>query len=465
MENTFNTLDEKGIETLVSLLGKDHVLTSLEDRIVYGYDASAPARDGMPAAIVFPENTEQVSAIMQMANEKRIPVVPRGSGTGLSGATVPHPGSIVMLFTRMNQILEIDDQNLTATVQPGLLTLDLVNAVEAEGLFYAPDPSSMKVSTMGGNVALNAGGLRGLKYGVTRDFVMGLEVVLANGEILSTGNKCKKDVAGLNLTSLFVGSEGILGIITEVLVRLIPLPEDKRTAVAFFDEIETAATVVSQIIAARIVPVTLEILDQLSIQCVEEFASIGLPTEAGAMLLIETDGPTALVEEEIQKIREICIKNKAISVEVATDTEHVEKLKSARRSTLAALARRRPTTILEDVTVPRSQIPEMVRRIRKIAEKQNVEIAIFGHAGDGNLHPTGMTDARDSEELHRVEAAFEEIFEAALDLGGTITGEHGVGTKKRHVLPVQIGAVGFKTMQSIKAVFDPQGILNPGKVL
>jgi glycolate oxidase len=456
---------ENGVDLLVRLVGKDRVLTSAEDLTVYAYDSSAPAQDVLPMAVVLPESRDQVATIMQLANERRIPVIPRGSGTGLAGGTIPVPGSIVLLTTRLNRIVDIDSANLTASVEPGVLTAALVAEVEKHGLFYPPDPGSMAISTMGGNVALNSGGLRGLKYGVTRDYVMGLEIILANGQILKTGGKCKKDVAGYNLTSLFIGSEGTLGVITQILVRLIPLPEARRTAVAFFDDVQAAAEVVADTIAARIVPVTLELLDGMSIRCVEDHAGLGLPTDANAMLLIEVDGLDQVVDGEMQQILTICQKHNARQVETARSASEAENLRAARRSTLAALARRRPTTILEDVTVPRDMIPEMVVRIRQIADRNNVEIAIFGHAGDGNLHPTGMTDARDANELGRMEAAFREIFEAALALGGTITGEHGIGLKKRHFLPMQVGETGMATMRAIKKALDPNGILNPGKVL
>lgn len=452
-------------DTLVNIVGRDHVLTAPEDLITYAYDASAPAEDQNPLAVVLPGNREEISALLRLASERRIPIIPRGSGTGLAGAVTPTPGSIVLLTSRLERILEIDTANLTALVEPGVLTVELAKAVEAEGLFYPPDPGSMAISSMGGNVALNSGGLRGLKYGVTRDYVIGLEVVLASGEILLTGGKCKKDAAGYNLTSLFVGSEGTLGIITQILVRIIPFPEAQRTAVAFFANIEAAAQVVADTIAARILPVTLEILDDVCIRCVDDYAKLGLPRESGAMLLIEVDGPHGVVEEEILKIAQICRNNQSVSVEVAQDNTQANRLKAARRTTLAALARHRPTTILEDVTVPRDQVPEMVRRIREIGARYQIEIAIFGHAGDGNLHPTGMTDARDQAEVERVEAAFDEIFDVALSLGGTITGEHGIGIKKRYKLPNKVGMTGMKTMVAIKQALDPQNILNPGKVL
>jgi glycolate oxidase len=451
-------------DILYKIFDKRNVLTSKEQLLVYSFDATAPVSDQMPAAVVLPGNRDEVVELLRIANEYRIPIVPRGSGTGLAMASTPVPGSIVILFNRMNRILEIDQANLTALVEPGVVTAELAAAVDQLGLFYPPDPGSMSVSTLGGNTAVNAGGLRGLKYGVTGDFVMGLDVVLPTGEVLQTGNKCKKDVAGYNLTSLFIGSEGTLGIITQILLRLLPKPETQRTAVAYFDDIQPAAQVVADIIAAKIIPVTLELLDNICIQNVEAYASLGLPVDAGALLLIEVDGYNSQVDQEIRIITDICRSNGATSVNVASDPEHANQLKAARRTTLAALARRKPTTILEDVTVPRDKIPEMIRRIREIARKYRVEIAIFGHAGDGNLHPTGMTDARNKAELERVETAFEEIYLSALELGGTITGEHGIGLKKRAILPKQVGGTGIALMRSIKQSLDPQNILNPGKV-
>ena len=457
--------EKETVNALQAIVGKEHVFESPEDLITYAFDASAPSMDVAPLVVVRPGNRDEISAILKFANNHAIPIVPRGSGTGLAGATIPLRGSIVLLTTRLNHILEIDEANLTALAEPGVITSHLASAAEAKGLFYPPDPGSMAVSTLGGNVGHNSGGLRGLKYGVTRDYVMGLEVVLASGEVLTTGGKCKKDVAGYNLTSLFIGSEGTLGIVTQILIRLIPLPETQRTALAFFDDIQTAAQVVSDIIAARIIPVTLELLDATSIQCVDDFAKLNLPRDVGAMLLIEVDGAGEVVNREIDQVGKICQQNNARSLEIARDKLHADQLKAARRSTLAALARRRPTTILEDVTVPRDKIPEMVRLIRKIANDYKVEIAIFGHAGDGNLHPTGMTDARDKDELRRVENAFEEIFKAALSLGGTITGEHGVGLKKRHVLPLRVGTTGMTTMAAIKRALDPNKTLNPGNAI
>jgi glycolate oxidase len=448
----------------MGISGKDFVLTSDEDLTVYAFDASAPVSDFKPMAVVYPKNSEEISKILVLANERSIPVIPRGSGTGLAGATRPSPESIILITNRLNRILSVDTANLTALVEPGVRTIELVEAAESFGLFYPPDPGSMSISTLGGNVALNSGGLRGLKYGVTQDYILGLEVILPSGEILLTGSQCKKDVAGYNLNSLFVGSEGTLGVITKILVRLIPLPEKQNTILTFFDAIDQAAQAVAEVISSKIIPVTLELLDNICIRCVDDFARLGLLREAGAMLLIEVDGPEQVIDQEISRIKEICLKNNARSVKIAHNDDQANQLKAARRSTLAALARRSPTMILEDVTVPRDKIPEMVNRIRDIADQYQVEIAIFGHAGDGNLHPTGMTDSRNHAELERVERAFDEIFVAALALGGTITGEHGVGIKKRHILPQKAGAVGMKTMKAIKLALDPNNILNPGKI-
>ena len=450
---------------LSAIAGQGNVRTSPEDLIAYAYDATSPAVDQIPLAVVFPGSTQQVAELMEFASKDSIPVVARGSATSLSGGAIPTQGSIVLSTSRLNKILGFNCANLTARAEPGVLTAEFATAAEAVGLFYPPDPGSIAISTLGGNVATNAGGLRGLKYGVTRDYVTGLEIVLASGEILRTGTECKKDVAGYDLTSLFVGSEGTLGIITQIGLRLLPPPETQRTMAAYFADVSSSAHVVADIIRARIIPVTLELMDQICIRSVEAHAHLGLPTAAGAMLLIEVDGPAVQLDSEVERIMKICQDHSATHIDIAKNRGQADELKVARRTTLAALARRKPTTILEDVTVPRDKIPDMVGRIRAIAANHDVEIALFGHAGDGNLHPTAMADARDSLELSRVEEAFDEIFSAAIELGGTITGEHGIGTKKRHVLPRQVGPVGIKTMRAIKTALDPQNLLNRNKVI
>ncbi|WP_100405510.1 glycolate oxidase subunit GlcD [Bacillus solitudinis] len=456
-------LDKKIRRKLIKLVGNTNFKDTNEARLVYSYDAT-PNFQAMPDAVIMPETKEHVQGILKICNDAGIPLIPRGSGTNLSAGTCPTQGGIVLTFNHMNQIIEIDEENLTVTVQPGAITLQIIQAVEAKGLFYPPDPSSMKISTIGGNINECSGGLRGLKYGVTKDYVLGLEVVLPNGDIVKTGGKLAKDVAGYDLTNLFVGSEGTLGIVTEAILKLIPKPETKKTLLALFEDMNDAAKTVSAIIANKIIPATLEFLDKPTCEVVEDFAKVDLPTHVEAVLLIEQDGPSFIVERDIQRISEICLEGKALSVNIAQSKEEAEALSTARRSALSALARMKPTTILEDATVPRSKISDMVRAINEIAKKHDVKICTFGHAGDGNLHPTCLTDARDKEEMHRVELAFEDIFAKAIELGGTITGEHGVGEMKSPYLAWKIGEEGVRAMKAVKDAFDPNGIMNPGKI-
>ncbi|MEN3038836.1 MAG: glycolate oxidase subunit GlcD [Candidatus Kryptonium sp.] len=456
-------MDAKVIRQLEEIVGRERVLTSIENRIAYSYDAT-PAISSLPEAIVIPETPEHVSQILKLANEEKFIVVPRGSGTGLSGGSVPLSNSIVLLMNRWRKILEIDTENLTALVEPGVITAQLHQEVEKYGLFYPPDPGSMTISTIGGNVAENAGGLRGLKYGVTKNYVLGLEVVLPTGEIINIGGKNVKDVAGYNLKDVLIGSEGTLGVFTKILLKLIPKPQSSKTLLAFFNSIKDAGKTVADIIANHITPAILEFLDNTTIKCVEDYAHLGLPTNAGALLLIEVDGHPAQVEEETEKIEKICVKNGATDYKIAKSENEALKLKTARRAAFAALARVKPTTILEDATVPRSFVPEMVEKIQEIANKHKIIIGNFGHAGDGNLHPTALTDERDKEEMKRVEMAFDEVFDYAIRLGGTITGEHGVGLAKKKFLEKQFNEPAIEFMRNIKRVLDPNGILNTGKI-
>ncbi|WP_018130913.1 FAD-linked oxidase C-terminal domain-containing protein [Effusibacillus pohliae] len=448
---------------LRAIVGDNWVMDTPEDCLAYSYDAT-PLYQSLPDGVVMPASTEEVAAIVKVCARENLKIVSRGSGSNLSAGTVPVEGGLVIVLTRMNRILEIDQDNLTATFQPGVITAHLHREVEKVGLFYPPDPGSMNISTLGGNIAECAGGLRGLKYGVTKDYIMGLQAVLPNGEILRTGGKSAKDVAGYDLTKLLVGSEGTLAIITEATAKLIPLPESKRTMLAMFRDLTGSARAVSRIIAERIIPATLEFLDNPTIRVVEDFARIGLPTDMGAILLIEQDGPEAVVERDIAKIADICRKEGAVEMKVADTPEEGAQLMQARRFALSALARVRPTTILEDATVPRARLAEMVERINEIAQKYGVQICTFGHAGDGNLHPTCMTDERDRDEIVRVERAFEEIFLAAIKLGGTITGEHGVGMAKMNYLSLKIGEAGIELMKALKRAIDPQNLMNPGKL-
>jgi len=455
-------MDEKALWRLRKIVGTQYVLTSAEDLICYGYDAQHV--EHRPEAVVRPENADQIAELITFANEAEIPVTPRGAGTGLSGGSVPAKGGFVLDVCRMNRILDIDRENLLATVEPGVVTADLHTAVEAVGLMYPPDPGSMKVSTIGGNVAENAGGLRAIKYGVTKDYVMALEGVSPTGEPFTAGARTMKSVSGYDLCRLMCGSEGTLGVFTKIVLKLIPLPKSRRAVLASFPALEDAAKAVSGIIGAGIMPATLEIMDNVTVRAVEDYKKLGLPVDAGAVLLFEADGAAAQVEEEASEAISVMKEHGASSIQVASDAEERDKLWEGRRASLAALARVRPTTVLEDATVPRSALAEMVRAVNAIAAKYSLMIGTFGHAGDGNLHPTILTDERDADEMARVEKAVEEIFDAALRLGGTVSGEHGIGFSKARFLPLEMGEGAMNMMRAVKSALDPKGILNPGKV-
>lgn len=463
MLSAFMPLRPEIISQLAALVGAGQVLTKAEDLIPYAFDGTA-ALQSLPGCVVFATNAQQVAEVLKLANHERIAVVTRGSGTGLSGGSLPVKDCIVLCTVRMDQIVEVDAANLTLTCEPGVTTIQIAEAAERVGLFYPPDPGSMKISTIGGNVAENSGGLRGLKYGVTRNYVMGLEVVLPDGEIMWLGNKCVKDVAGYSLKDLFIGSEGTLGVITKVLLRLIPKPAAKRTLVATYQRMDAAAQTVSDIIAAKIIPCTLEFLDRTTIHCVEDFAKIGLPLDCEALLLMETDGHPVVVEEEARQMEAIARQNDCLEIRVAQNETEALKLASARRSAFSALARLAPTVILEDATVPRDQLAHMVRFVEQVAAKHRLRVGTFGHMGDGNLHPTFLTDERNHDEMHRVHEAFREIFDETIRVGGTITGEHGVGVAKKDFLPKFAGAAQMRVMRELRRVLDPHGILNPGKM-
>ena len=456
-------LDQSIPDKLQSIVGSDNVLTAREDLIPYAFDGTAAMKE-MPGCVVFALSTDEISAVLKLANDTGTPVVTRGSGTGLSGGSVPSGDCIVLCTVKMERILEVDAANLTMTVEPGVTTIQIAEAAEKAGLFYPPDPGSMKISTIGGNVAENSGGLRGLKYGVTRNYVMGLEVVLPDGEVMWLGNKCVKDVAGFSLKDVMIGSEGTLGVITKLLLKLIPKPAAKKTMVATFDAMDHAAQTVSDIIAAQIIPCTLEFLDRTTIHCVEDFAKVGLPLDCEALLLMETDGHPAAVAEEAGKMEELARANGAKEVRVAKDDAEAAQLATARRSAFSALARLAPTTILEDATVPRSELAHMIRFVAEVAKKHELKIGTFGHMGDGNLHPTFLTDERNEDEMRREHEAFDEIFEEAIRLVGTITGEHGIGLAKKEFLPKFAGEAQMRVMRELRTALDPKGILNPGKM-
>lgn len=450
------------IDSLIKIFGKDNVLTKNEDMIAYSYDASHV--EVKPEAVVMPSTAEQISELMKLANRELISVTPRGQGSGLSGGSVPISKGIVMDMTRMNKVIKFDPDNRLITVQAGFTTSEIDPIVGKSGLFYPPDPGSVAFSTIGGNVAENAGGLRGLKYGVTKDYVKMMKVVLPQGDIVTLGSKCVKHVAGLNMEAVFVGSEGLLGIITELTLSLIPIPQHRESAIAIFNSLDEAAQTVTDIIKAGVTPSTLEFLDHTTINAIQDFKDCGLPRDAEAVLLIETDGEQATAKAEMVKIEEVVKKNRARELHRAKDITERNNLFEGRRVALNALASVRPNLILEDATVMRSKLPEMVRGIIDIAKRHNVQVGIFGHAGDGNLHPTFLIDMKDKAEMERTDKAVRELFQLAIDLEGTISGEHGIGVEKKEFLPNQIGVAGIKLLQDIKKTLDPNNILNPGKM-
>lgn len=456
-------LDQHVKQLIKNIFPAEDVTDSAEDLLVYGYDATG--QEAAPEIVAFPNSPEQISDVMKLANEHGFPVTARGAGSGFVGAVIPTAGGVVLVMTKMNHILEIDQDNLMVLVEPGVITVNLQNAVEEVGLFYPPDPASLKISTIGGNVAMGAGGPRAVKYGVTRDYVLGLEVVLPTGEIIETGAKTVKSVVGYDITRLLVGSEGTLGIITKIRLKLLPKPVTTRTMLAMFASVDSAAKTVSSIISGKVIPSVLEFMDKSAVVAVEDYLHAGMPTEASAILLIETDGEPDAAEKELSKIQEVCSEQGAIRTQVANSEEERETLWKVRRSISPAILRIRPTKINEDVTVPRSLIPELMARLSALSEKVGLPIVNFGHAGDGNIHVNVMTDKRDPEEYKRAHEAVDEVFRICLGLSGTISGEHGIGLTKAKYIESEIGATGVEITKRIKAAFDPNYVLNPGKIV
>ncbi len=456
-------MDPKTIALLRDAVGPERLSVAPEDLAAYAYDGTwAEAR---PEVVVHPESTEQVSELLRVADEHRIPIVPRGSGTGLAGGAVPVEGSICLNLARMNRILEISTADTLAVAQPGVVTFDLQKAVQEHGLFYPPDPASVYQCSIGGNVATNAGGPRCLKYGVTGDYVLGLHVVLAGGQVMHLGGRTIKDVAGYNLRQLFIGSEGTLGVVTEIVVRLIPKPAAQLTALAAFPRLGDACIAVGNILRAGILPLVTELMDHGTTCAVEEFKHLGLPTDVEALLLVAVDGDDELVKRDIEAVAGVLAKSGAREVRHARSQEESEGLWEARRSISAAIARLGRNKLGEDITVPRSQIPEMVERLQAIGRQNDLSLVVYGHIGDGNLHPTILCDRRDPVMMKRVEKAAAEILEASLALGGTLTGEHGIGIFKRDHVASGVNPTTLGWMQRLKDLFDPHGIMNPGKKL
>jgi len=447
---------------LTRIVGREYVRFSQGERLCYAYDAAC--RDYLPDAVVFPENPDQIDRVMGLANQEGFFVVPRGAGTGMSGGAVAVRGGVVMPMVRLDRILRIDGENLVGEVEPGVVTGRFQREAAAKGLFYPPDPSSSDYCTMGGNVAECAGGPIAVKYGVTRDYVLGLEVVLAQGGLVHTGVQTAKGVVGYDLTRLLVGSEGTLGIITKITVRLLPLPQSVRTLTAVFDRIEAAAGTVAAIFRAGVVPRAVEYMDQAAISCAEAYLKIGLPVDAGAILLLELDGDPGQTERLARRLEQVCREQGAHRVHGASDPQEAAALWKARKSLSPALFRFGPDKINEDIVVPRNRIPELVRKIDALRKETGLTMVSFGHAGDGNIHFNIMLDKRKPGEWEKAQAAVEELFDHTLALGGTISGEHGVGITKAPYIGRELSQVELDLMKRIKAVFDPRGVLNPGKI-
>ncbi|MEK4183653.1 FAD-binding oxidoreductase [Bacillus sp. FSL K6-1145] len=450
------------IENIEAIIKTGRILIDESDRFSYSFDGSFGTY--LPDIVIQTKSVDELASLVKFANCEKIPVCPRGQATSLSGGPLPVKGGIVIDLSIMNDLLEIHEEDLIAIVSPGVLTSDIHKAAEQKGLMYPPDPSSSHVSTIAGNLAENSGGPRGLKYGVTKDYVIGLEIITPEGEIIKTGGKTVKNVTGYDLTKLIVGSEGTLGIITKAILRLIPKPQASGTIMAIFDNLVDAGSAISKILSSGILPSKMELMDQSSIVAVENFEPLGLPTDAAALILIELDGHPLSLKEEMEQAALLCRTVGAREVTIPKNKAEETELWKARKLVSPAIARIKPTKISEDATVPRSKIPEMCERLLNIRDKYGIHLVVFGHAGDGNLHPNIICDKTDQEEMIRVEQAVAEIFTAAVELGGTLSGEHGIGTMKAPFMEMELGAVGLDMMKRIKKAWDPNNIMNPGKI-
>jgi len=450
------------LEELSNIVGPAHLLIEHDDLAEYSSDGTK--LEYMPDAVAFPKDSEEISRIFLLANREYFPIIPRGAGSGMSGGALPVKGGLVLAMDRFDRILLIDQDNLIVKVEPGVITARLQEEVEKVDLFYPPDPASTEISTIGGNVAECEGGLKAVKYGVTRDYVLGMTVVLPTGEVIKTGVETVKGVAGYDLTRLIVGSEGTLAVITSITLRLIPKPAAKRSMMAFFPDLSVAARTVSVIIREKILPTTLEFLDRLCMDCVRDEMGIDIPGEAGALLLIEVDGDEFLMDRDSERVKEICVRSGAIRFQTALGKEEIERLWVARREVSPSLMKLRPGKVSEDVVVPRSRVPELVSFLRELEERYKLPIPAFGHAGDGNIHVNVMLDKEDPREVENADSVIKDLFRKVIEMGGTITGEHGVGITKAPYVRMEFSTPALELMSRLKKAFDPKGILNPGKI-
>lgn len=458
-------LSDSLTKELEAIVGKENVFTSEADRQNYSYD-SCVWTPCIPAGVVRPTHTDQLGQVVEFLYRENVPMTVRGSGTNLSGGTVPDStDTVVILTTALDKILEINTEDLYARVEPGVITAKFAAQCTKLGVFYPPDPGSMSVSTIGGNAAENSGGLRGLKYGTTKDYVMGMNVFANTGDLCKCGSRCVKCSTGYAISPLMCGSEGTLAVFAELTLKLVPPPKASKAMMAIFPDMNSASRAVAAIINAKIVPCTLEFLDNATINHVESYVKIGLPRDAGAMLLVEVDGHPAQVEEEAVSVEKILKEQGANEVVVAKDAKHKFQIWEARRVAIPALARARPTFMMEDVTVPRSKIPAMIEGLQKISKERRVDIATFGHAGDGNLHPGILCDKRDKEEWARVELAVDDLFKLGLSLGGTLSGEHGIGFAKKQWFEDEVTHGGIMFSRRLRTAFDPKHLFNPDKIV
>jgi glycolate oxidase len=455
-------LPDRQIKQLETLLPKPWTSSEKEDLLCYGFDATQI--EVLPDILVRPSTPEEISKILIFANRERIPVIPRGMGSGFTGGAVPVKGGILLSLERMNRILKIDEENMIAVVETGVITGNLHRKAQEKGLYYPPDPSSSDFCTIGGNIAEGASGPHSVKYGGTRDYLLGLEMVLPTGEIIQTGGETVKRAVGYDLTRLMVGAEGTLAVVTKANLKLLPLPAYQQSLLAVFPSIQSAARAISQIVRSKVRPSVLEYMDDASLNIVEAHQRFGLPPEAKAILMIETDGAKRAALEEAEQITVICRQNEAISIVAAKDEEEKKKIWKARKALSQSLYKLKPTKINEDIVVPRSRIAEMVQGLSELSRKYQLIIVSFGHAGEGNLHVNIMTDDKKKEEWERAKRAVEDVFEMTIKLGGSLSGEHGIGLSKAPYLPMELGPAEIALMKNLKKTFDPNGILNPGKI-
>ncbi len=457
-------LDKKHVKQLRRIVGDDNVFDDKAHMIAYSYDATRNRYE--PDAVVFPRHEEDVSEILRYCNEHHIVITPRGAGSGFTGGSLPANGGIILGFEKhMNKILEIDMDNMVAVVQPGVINMDLQKAVEKVGLFYPPDPASQDYTTLGGNVAENAGGMRANKYGITKDYVMALRAVLPNGDVIRAGKKTIKDVAGYNIAGILVASEGTLAVITEITFKLISKPKLNKTAMGIFPSVEDAMNAVYKTFAAGITPVAMEFLDQLTIRAVEEKFHKGLPTDAGALLVTDVDGNLDIdLEYQLEKIEKVFMENGCSEFKIAKNDEEAADLWFARRNASQSITIYGSKKINEDITVPRSELPHLLKEIDKVARKYHVKVPCFGHTGDGNVHTNVMVDGSDPEQLEIGHKAIVEIFRITVELGGTLSGEHGIGLSKAPFMKMAFSPEEIDLFRAIKRAFDPNNILNPGKM-